>query len=89
MVNAARAAGASWVDVVYEAQSAVGYYVAFLQKCRPGALLPGDVVLVADLGGGTGDFGLYQLKEGSDAGATVTLECLGKLKGKDSIVKES
>lgn len=81
MVNAAEAAGVRWVDIVYEAESAVGYYVSFLKRTRPGALGPGDTILVADLGGRTGDFGLYELVEGSDAGAIVTLKCLAKLKG--------
>lgn len=81
MVEAAKAAGVDSVEVVYEAQSALGYYVAFLKQYRPGAHGPGDEILVADLGCGTGDFTLSELGESSDQGAEVSLNCLAKLKG--------
>ena len=42
MTQAAKAAGVDWVEVVYEAQSATGYYIAYLQDTHPNAMGSGD-----------------------------------------------
>ena len=79
MTEAAKAAGVDCVHTVYEAESATGYLMAFLQAHQPNALKPGDIILIADIGGGTGDYASYLVVEGSDEGAGVTLKSVGPL----------
>ncbi|KAK5731970.1 hypothetical protein LTR17_010922 [Elasticomyces elasticus] len=56
MTTAAKRAGIKYVELVYEPQSAAGYFTGRIRHELPRTVDVGDVLLVADLGGGTGDF---------------------------------
>lgn len=87
MIKAARYAGLQNVELVYEPQAAAAFtldglntYIKRFTAGLPYALVPGDVVQVADLGGGTGDFVSYAIDK-VEAGAEVELRLVGKPSG--------
>ncbi|KAK4901816.1 hypothetical protein LTR27_001588 [Elasticomyces elasticus] len=56
MTEAALKAGIGPIELVYEPHSAAGYFLATMKNIRPAYLAPDDQIIVADVGGGTGDF---------------------------------
>jgi molecular chaperone DnaK (HSP70) len=70
-VVAAREAGFDKVTLLEEPQAAFYAYLAARGEAWRKDLSPGDVVLVCDLGGGTTDFSLIEVR---DDGGTLTLE---------------
>ena len=80
MATAAKKAGIAYVELVFEPQAAAGYYLYFL-KNNMDQLTPGDVLLMADIGGGTGDFNSYEFTTGKVAGAEARLKLVGDPKG--------
>ena len=82
MVNAAENAGVEYVELVYEPQCAAAYYTYYIKDEIPKDLTAGDVILVADIGGGTGDFVSYECAQDSSAGAKVGLRVVGNARGK-------
>ncbi|KAK3673844.1 hypothetical protein LTR78_006399 [Recurvomyces mirabilis] len=81
MTNAAKRAGIPCVELVYEPQSAAAYYTHNIRDTDPQQMRIGDVLLVADIGGGTGDFVSYRYETDSDAGAKVRLAVVKAAKG--------
>ncbi|KAK4575250.1 hypothetical protein LTR86_001102 [Recurvomyces mirabilis] len=77
MTTAAKCAGIEHVELVYEPQCAAAFYTYTVKDKMPRQMKAGDVLLVADIGGGTGDFVSYRLESGSDDGAAVQL-CVAK-----------
>lgn len=82
MTEAAETAGVTWLELVYEPQSAIGAYMDFLKAQRPGAYQAGDASCVADCGGGTSDVASYEFGEDSDIGAGAILKPIGTPQGK-------
>lgn len=67
MATAAKAAGVDHVDILYEPQCAAAYLLDDIIK-RPtltASMRVGSVILVADPGGGTGDFVAYEIVAGA------------------------
>jgi len=79
MAVAGEAAGADYVELVYEPQCAAAYY---LQQNRGYARQPNvsGTMLIADIGGGTGDFVSYG-NVNSGEGVRVQLSTVGKAHG--------
>ncbi|KAK5127443.1 hypothetical protein LTR85_006782 [Meristemomyces frigidus] len=81
MTKAAKLAGLPRVELVYEPQAAAAFELQRLlahaekhkQSILPYKLTTGDEMLVADLGGGTGDFVAYELTSDASRGARVEL----------------
>ncbi len=76
ITKAAIRAGAYHVQLVYEPQCAAAYFTEKVKKGVPKWFVIGDTLLIADLGGGTGDFVLYRFVEDSTAGAKITLRLI-------------
>jgi molecular chaperone DnaK (HSP70) len=70
-IVAAREAGFDKVTLLEEPQAAFYAYLAARGEAWRKDLSPGDVVLVCDLGGGTTDFSLIEVR---DEGGSLTLE---------------
>lgn len=70
-VEAARAAGIAELTLLEEPQAAFYAWLERLGEAWRKQLKPGDVVLVADVGGGTTDFSLIEVR---DQGGNLTLE---------------
>jgi molecular chaperone DnaK (HSP70) len=70
-IVAAREAGFDKVTLLEEPQAAFYAYLAARGEAWRKDLKPGDVVLVCDLGGGTTDFSLIEVR---DEGGSLTLE---------------
>ncbi|TKA83014.1 hypothetical protein B0A55_00863, partial [Friedmanniomyces simplex] len=81
MQRAAKDAGIKHVELVYEPQCAAGYYVSINKHKLPQYLDQDDIALVADVGGGTGDFVSYSFESSSSDGAKVRLQIVGKPEG--------
>ncbi|TKA71486.1 hypothetical protein B0A55_06946 [Friedmanniomyces simplex] len=81
MQTAAKDAGIKHVELVYEPQCAAGYYVCINKHKLPQYLDQDDIALVADVGGGTGDFVSYSFESSSSDGAKVRLQIVGKPEG--------
>lgn len=79
----AKDAGIDYVELVYEPQCAAAYYTHKMkdQPLRSQHQI-GDVLLVADIGGGTGDFVSYVFRSDLANGAEVALEMIGAADGK-------
>ena len=78
MTSAAKAAGISYVELVYEPHCAAAFWAEQIMDRMPRLVEPGEEVLMADLGGGTADLIPLRFDEPSDAGAKVDLKCVGK-----------
>lgn len=81
MTLAAKAAGFEYVELVYEPQSAAAYNMHAIEDGMHQHVKLGDVLLVADLGGGTGDFVSYEFCDEGSAGAKVRLKTIGEATG--------
>lgn len=81
MQTAARNAGIHTSNLAYEPQCALAYLVsvAASQKADIGQLDKGDSILVIDIGRGTGDFVLYELKDKLTVNSR--LSCVGQSSG--------
>lgn len=79
MVQAAKAAGISRVELVYEPQCAAAF---FTHAVQPRNLAVHNVILIADIGGGTGDFVSYECRSNLGDGAKVGLQLIGEAEGK-------
>ncbi|KAK5738235.1 hypothetical protein LTR17_006112 [Elasticomyces elasticus] len=84
MTAAAKSAGTKHVELVYEPQSAAGYFVGNVKYRVPKYLGLGDVLLVADVGGGTGDFVSLGFESSSADGAKVRSTTVGTPIGKSA-----
>lgn len=73
MTQAAKTAGIPYVELVYEPENAAAFYTYHVREELPKQFLAGDILLVADIGGGTGDFVSYEIRQDSDNGASVGL----------------
>lgn len=82
MTKAAKDAGIEHVELVYEPQCAAAYYTHNIKDRLPRQLEVGDVLLIADVGGGTGDFVSYEYRHDSAMGAKVGLKMVGQARGK-------
>ena len=82
MTTAAMHAGVDHTELVYEPQCAAGYFTARNKNKYPRNMNSGHVLLVADLGGGTGDFVSLELMGSADDGAKVLLKPVGTPEGK-------
>ena len=71
MTKGAKDAGIPHVELVYEPHCAAAYFAHKVRDRVNMQLKTGDVVIVADIGGGTGDFVSYKLKTDSNLGAKV------------------
>lgn len=69
----AKEAGVEHVELVYEPQCAAAYYTHKVQGHLPKQIAVGDILLIADVGGGTGDFVSYEACEDSAQGASIGL----------------
>lgn len=81
MTMAAKRAGVPYVELVYEPQCAVAFYTYKIRSNKSAEIKTGQIVLVADIGGGTGDFASYELTSDSSTGASVGLALVGVAKG--------
>ncbi|KAK5676014.1 hypothetical protein LTS10_011303 [Elasticomyces elasticus] len=81
MTIAAKRAGIEHVELVYEPQCAAGYFTGNIKNQAPSWLDKGDVLLVADVGGGTGDFVSFEYESSSRDGAKVRLRTVGEPEG--------
>lgn len=81
MTKAAKEAGVDYIELVYEPQCAAAFYTHNVKDRLPKQMNVGDVLLIADIGGGTGDFVSYEYRHDSDAGAKVGLRMVGNAHG--------
>ena len=81
MTDAAKAAGIDYVELFYEPQCAAAFFTHNIKDRQPKQLTVGDVLLIADIGGGTGDFVSYEFKSDCDSGAKVGLKMVGTAEG--------
>ena len=81
VTQAAKNGEVEHVELVYEPQCAAAYYLYNIKDGNPKQLVVGDVMLIADIGGGTGDFVSYELKSDCDDGAKVGLVSTGEAEG--------
>ncbi|KAK5729500.1 hypothetical protein LTR17_011920 [Elasticomyces elasticus] len=80
MTKAAREAGFDFVRLVYKPQCAAGFFTENVKHLSRGIVV-GDVAIVADIGGGTGDFVSLEYKSSRGDGAQVQLEVVGVPQG--------
>ena len=83
MTNAAKSAGIEYVELVYEPQCAAASFLYDIRDRIPRQLNRGDVLLVIDIGGGTGDSVSYEFTQDSGGGAKVGLRMIGHAQGTD------
>ena len=69
------------MEPVFEPQCAAVYFTHTIKDRLPKQLTAGDILLIADIGGGTGDFVSYQFLGDSDDGARVALQPVGEATG--------
>lgn len=81
MTQAAKEAGIPLVELVYEPQCAAAYYTYNLKFLKHSPMEVGEVLIVADIGGGTGDFVSYEIRSDGEDGAKVQLRDTGKAEG--------
>lgn len=74
MSVAARPLAFQAIGLVYEPHCAVGYFATLLAEGKQVVFKAGDIILVADMGGGTSDLSAFRVKSGSDQGAALVLE---------------
>lgn len=75
MLEAAKRAGFGRVELVYEPHCAMGAFGHMLQRrSLPSVLQNGDIIHVADAGGGTADFVSYQIDVSDGEGAHMLLK---------------
>lgn len=84
MINAAKEAGFEHVELGYEPVCAIGCFGHIVEYRIQGVLQQGDVIHVADVGGGTGDFVSVEVDMTSNDGAKLALKMAGKPKGAPS-----
>lgn len=82
MIDAARAAGFQRVELVFEPHCAMGCFGALVQLRLPDVLQAGDIVHVADAGGGTADFVSYRVDVSNGYGANMVLNVAQAPKGR-------
>ncbi|GAB1740506.1 hypothetical protein NU219Hw_g5609t1 [Hortaea werneckii] len=80
MTQSAKAAGFKYVELVYEPHCAAAYYANNIMN-TPRQLSRGDVLIIADIGGGTGDFVSYEFGGPGDDGAKMPLSIVGNPEG--------
>ncbi|KAK3628242.1 hypothetical protein LTR56_018756 [Elasticomyces elasticus] len=80
MTTAAKRAGVAHVELIPEPQCALGYYMGNMAH-RPKSFDIGDETIVADLGGGTGDFASYAYASAGSEGAKIRLRTVGTAEG--------
>ena len=66
---------------MYEPQCAAAYFTHQIKDRLPQQASEGDVILIADIGGGTGDFVSYEFCQDAVAGAKVGLKLVGTAEG--------
>lgn len=89
LMEAVRLAGLPRTEFVYESQAAAAFSLEhlkhYLQENQIGLqehdIFEDDEMMVADLGGGTGDFASYKFGSDTDAGAEVALYSVGQPEG--------
>lgn len=81
MTEAAQTAGINYVELVYEPQCAAAYWALSVNN-DPRQLAKGDVLIIADIGGGTGDFVSYEFGNHGSFGAKMCLATVEKPEGK-------
>ncbi|KAK3653759.1 hypothetical protein LTR22_011138 [Elasticomyces elasticus] len=81
MTVAAQRAGVEHVELVYEPQCAAGYFTGSIKNQHPQWLDAKQVLLVADVGGGTGDFVSFAYGGSSRDGAKVALRTVKEPEG--------
>ncbi|KAK5171043.1 uncharacterized protein LTR77_004187 [Saxophila tyrrhenica] len=89
LTDAARAAGCASVDTVHESRCATAFYTHGLRSLASASFQIGDIVLVADIGGGTGDFVTFRLGDDPEDGAQVKLFQVGTPDGKSTLRSRS
>ena len=85
MTQSAKDAGFKYVELVYEPHCAAAYYANNIMN-TPSRLSKGDVLIIADIGGGTGDFVSYEFGGSGDNGAKMPLSIVGNPEGKLFVV---
>ncbi|RMZ03632.1 hypothetical protein D0860_06724 [Hortaea werneckii] len=80
MTQAAKTAGLKYVELVYEPQYAAAHYANNIMN-TPSQLSKGDVLVIADIGGGTGDFVSYEFGGSGYDGAKMPLSIFGRPEG--------
>ncbi|KAI7495508.1 hypothetical protein KC367_g7271 [Hortaea werneckii] len=80
MTQSAKDAGFKYVELVYEPHCAAAYYANNIMN-TPSQLSKGDVLIIADIGGGTGDFVSYEFGGSGDNGAKMPLSIVGNPEG--------
>lgn len=84
MTQSAKAAGFKYVELVYEPHCAAAYYANNIMN-TPSQLSKGDVLIIADIGGGTGDFVSYEFGGHGDDGAKMPLSIVGNPEGESCV----
>lgn len=80
MTQSAKEAGFKYVELVYEPHCAAAYYANNIMN-TPSQLSKGDVLIIADIGGGTGDFVSYEFGGSGNDGAKMPLSIVGNPEG--------
>jgi hypothetical protein len=86
MTDAADVKNVSRVQLVYEPQVAAAYLIHKFKDHLTKQLAVGDIILVADIGGGTGDFVSYVVTTGTGEGAAVGLRIFKQAEGMKSLL---
>ena len=81
LAEAGRYAGATRVELVYEAEAATAFFAHEANEWRNWGISPGDTVITADLGGGTADFATFRFTSDTSMGAQSKLEQVGNAEG--------
>ncbi|KAK3115702.1 hypothetical protein LTR53_004666 [Teratosphaeriaceae sp. CCFEE 6253] len=81
LTDAAHAAGVAHVELVPEPQCAAAYFTSHIRHKLPALLTKGDVLIVADVGRGTGDFVSVAYQSVLDDGAKALLRTVCEPKG--------
>jgi len=64
------------VELVHEARCAATFYADAIARAKSSQSRNGDIFIVADVGGGTGDFAIFRI--GNEAGAQAELRQIGR-----------
>lgn len=84
MTTSAKAAGLSHVELVYEPHCAAAFYAKNVMH-TPNQLSKGDILIVADIGGGTADLVSYEFGGPGKDGAAMPLSLAANPKGESCI----
>lgn len=81
LVEAGQRAGASRVELVYESECATAFFANQVNSTIGSWLKTGDVIVTADLGGGTADFAAFEITDEPEMGAKTRLRQVRSAEG--------